>query len=473
MNAIESLKFFVPEFFLLSGAFVALVLDLFTKSKKLVGILSLLTLLGTAWLTTAPEGSYALFYGFFTLDSFTHFFRLLALAITGITILVSMAYKTLPRQHEGEYYSLFLFMAFALTLAAGSTNLVMIFMSIEFISILSYLFTGFLKKNSNSKEAAVKYLLFGSFASGVMLYGMSLLFGASGGLEISQLQASLSAPGFHTVAIVGLLFFFVGLGFKISMAPFHMWAPDVYQAAPTPVTGFLTVAPKAIGFAVLMRVLFTGFPWLSGHWQHALMILSILTMTIGNVIAISQVNIKRLLAYSSIAQAGYILMGLVAANQTGQTAVLVYLVAYALTNLGAFTAVIMASNHLDDDDIHAYAGLAKKSPLLAASLTLFFLSLAGIPPLAGFIGKFYVFAAIIQQNFIGLAIAAAINSAIAAFYYFKVVRLMYLTAPLNENKLFHAPSHLVALSLLLVGTLVMGLFPAPFIQFVQNLLIFA
>ena len=471
MNALESLKLFLPETFLLCGAFLALFLDLFVKNKKAVGILALLALAGTAALARQPESPLSLFHGFFTLDGKTHFFRLLALGVVALSVLISLSYKPLAGKNEGEYYSLFLFMALGLILMAGSTNLLMIFMSIEFVSILSYILVGFLKKNPEAKEAAMKYFLFGSFASGMMLYGMSLLFGISGSLELAVIQKALSNLSFLAFIITALFLFLAGLGFKISMAPFHMWAPDAYQAAPTPVAGFLTVGPKAVGFAVMLRVLLTAFSIVSFKWQAALVGLSILTMTVGNFIAISQVTIKRLLAYSSIAQAGYILMGLAAANDTGLAGVLIYLVTYAFTNLGAFAAVTAISDQLGSDEILAYAGLSKKSPFLAALLTLFLLSLAGIPPLAGFIGKFYVFAGAIQAQLNGLALAAALNSAVAAFYYFKVVRAMYLVEPENAEPVRHSIPVVLALCILLTGTFLIGLFPSPLISLIKNVLV--
>lgn len=471
MNALESLKLFLPETFLLCGAFLTLLLDLFVKNKKTVGILALAALTGAFFLMHRPESPISLFHGFYTLDALTHFFRRLSVGVVAISILVSLGYKPIENKNEGEYYSLFLFMAFGLILMAGSTNLLMIFMSIEFVSLLSYLFTGFLKKNAEAKEAAIKYFLFGSFASGLMLYGMSLLFGVSGSLELSVIQKAFASFSFPAFSMTALFLFVAGLGFKISMAPFHMWAPDAYQAAPTPVTGFLTVGPKAVGFAVLMRVLMTAFSHSFPKWQPALIGLSILTMTLGNFIAISQVNIKRLLAYSSIAQAGYILMGLAVSNDTGIHGVLIYLAVYALTNLGAFAAIVAASNQLQSDDLVAYSGLSKKSPFLAAMLTVFLLSLAGIPPLAGFIGKFYVFASAIQAGFAGFAVVAVLNSAVAAFYYFKIVRVMYLVEPENNEAIRPSFSSVLALCVLLAGTFLLGIFPSPLIDIVKTILI--
>ncbi len=471
MNALDSLKYFWPETWILIGAFSILFLDFGIKNKKILGILALLILGISAFSISRPQEIYPLFFGFFQVDTFTHFFRYAALGIVGVTLLASLAYKPLSTPYEGEYYTLFLFMAFGLILMAASTNLLMIFIAIEFVSILSYLLVGFLKKDTRSKEAAIKYLLFGSVASGVMLYGMSLIFGASGSLDLSVIQRQLADPQYYALTVVATLLILVGLGFKISMAPFHLWAPDVYEGAPTSVTAFLTVGPKALGFAVLIRVLFTAFPALINQWSPMIALLSILTMTIGNISAIAQNNIKRLLAYSSIAQAGYILMGIVASSNIGVTGVLIYLVAYAFTNLGAFIVVMILSNQLENDDLSSYAGLSQRSPFLALSLTIFLLSLAGIPPLAGFIGKFYVFASVIELGFVNLAIAAALNSAVAAFYYFKIVRLMYLVPATSNDPIAHPFALSLALFLMLAGTFAMGLIPVPFISFVKQTLL--
>ena len=296
-----------------------------------------------------------------------------------------------------------------------------------------------------------------------MLYGMSLLYGAAGSIELSVIGDTLFFAPFKPLAITAALFFFVGLGFKISMAPFHMWAPDVYEGAPTPVTAFLTVAPKALGFAVLTRVLDSVFWNSQSVWSPVLVILSILTMTIGNITAVSQSNIKRFLAYSSIAQAGYILMGLAVFSILGRGAVLIYLLVYLLTNLGAFTVVLFVGGQTQSDSLDAYAGLSERSPTAAAMLTIFLLSLAGLPPLAGFIGKYYVFAAAIEGKFITLTIFAAINSVIAAYYYFRIIRLMYLTPATGPA--FPAPSRslTVALWALFLGVLALGIFPGFFI----------
>ncbi len=472
MNAFDSLRHFLPEIFILAAAFLSLAVDLVTKQKRIVGFLALFSLIGYVLLThqRVPAQTLYLFYHAFSIDHLTSFAGHLIPLATLITILISFRYRHLPRLYEGEYYTLFLFMTFALIMMAASVNLLMIYLSIEFVSLLSYLMVGLLKKDARSKEAAVKYLLFGSAASAVMLYGMSLLYGLSGSIDLFTIYPTLINPGYTSITSLAMIFFMVGLGFKISMAPFHMWAPDVYEAAPTPVTAFLTVAPKAAGFLVLIRVLGVCFAALQAEWQSVIIVLSILTMTIGNLTAILQTNIKRLLAYSSIAQAGYLLMGIAVFGLLGLRSLLIYLVVYTLTNLGAFSVVLAVENQSDKNDLSVYAGLAKRSPILALSLTLFLLSLAGLPPLAGFIGKFFLFASVIQSKIFILAIAAALNSAIAAYYYFRIVRTMYLENAADSNPIPLPLSLKTALIFCLAGVLFLGLLPVPLLVFIQNII---
>lgn len=463
MGALESLKHFIPEMVLLGGAFLIFTLDFLIQNKRVISGLTLLTLTVTLCCCQQPTTALPLFSGFFYLDSFAHFFRYFALLAVFITLLMSYAYTPLRNRYEGEFYGLFLFMAFALILIGAANNLLMIFLAVEFVSLLSYLLVGFLKQDAKAKESAVKYLLFGSVCSAVMLYGMSLAYGAAGSLELSVIGNAFIFTAMKPLAMLAMFFFFVGLGFKISMAPFHMWAPDVYEGAPTPVTAFLTVAPKALGFAVLMRVIATVFPAISHQSAVVLTVLSMLTMTIGNITAVSQNNIKRFLAYSSIAQAGYILMGLAAFSRLGQDGILIYLLAYLFTNLGAFAVVTYVEGQTGSDDLKTYAGLSRRAPAAAFLMAVFLLSLAGLPPLAGFIGKYYVFAAAIQENFITLTVVAAVNSVIAAYYYFRIIRLMYLTEP--EGPEFPAPSLplTIAMTLMGLGVLALGIFPSSFI----------
>jgi len=471
VNALESLRYFIPETIVLAGAFLVLTLDLFLRPKKVLAALSILILIAAAFFSFSLPANPHVFSGFFHLDSMTVFFRLFSYGVVALTILISTCYRAIENKFEGEYYSLFLFLALALVLAAASANLLMIFLTIEFISILSYLLVGYEKKNERSKEASLKYLLFGSVASAMMLFGMSLVFGATGSLWLDAIPVTLAKESaFFAVALTGTLFILAGLGFKVSMAPFHLWAPDVYEGAPTPVTTFLTVGPKALGFAVLLRVLVGAFGWFRFEWGPVIALLAIITMTLGNVTAIAQTKMKRLLAYSSIAQAGYILMGVAAGTVAGIESVLYYLVAYALTNIGVFTIAIVVANQSKNDDIESFRGLSRRAPGLAAAMVLFLLSLAGLPPLAGFVAKFSVFAAALQVQLYTLALAAALNSTVAAFYYFKIVRLMYLVPSDSEQTVENPAALSFVIILLLAGTIALGLFPAPLMTLAHNAL---
>ena len=349
---------------------------------------------------------------------------------------------------------------------AGASNLLMIYLGVEFLSIISYIIAAYWRGNVKSSEAGLKYFLIGTACSITMLYGISLLYGLTGSLDLARINSILYGNTAHPAAIsIIILTILIGLGFKIAMVPVHFWCPDVYEGAPTPVTAFFSVGPKIAGFAVLLRFLLVGSAFFYQHWAHLLGIISILTMIIGNLTALNQTNIKRLLAYSSIAHAGYALIGVVIGKEIGQLSLFVYLLTYVVMNLGAFAAVIAVSNKIKSDEIKEYAGLSVHSPFLAAALTVFLLSLAGIPPLAGFIGKFYIFSAAIKEGFILLAIAAAVNSAIAAYYYFIVIRTMYLEKPLQSLKIKPAPCLALTLVICLILTLAIGIFPQPILDF--------
>jgi proton-translocating NADH-quinone oxidoreductase chain N len=315
----------------------------------------------------------------------------------------------------------------------------------------------------------MKYFIFGSVASALMLYGISFIFGATGVLDLAEISVKLNHASFYNLTITGLILLLAGLGFKISMAPFHVWAPDVYEGAPAPVTAFLTVGPKALGFAVLIRILVGTFGWFSFKWAPILIVLSILTMTVGNITAITQTNVKRLLAYSSIAQAGYILMGLAAASPAGFRAVLDYLLAYTIANLGVFAVVISVGSTLGSYELESYRGLSNRAPFLSACMVVFLLSLTGIPPLAGFFAKLYVFSAVIEKQAYFLVLAAAVNSAIAAYYYLRVIHQMYFVPSDETAPVKVGPAIQIALYLLLAGTLILGLMPQPFLDYFSTL----
>ena len=371
MNALESLRWIQAELLLTALAVLILILDLFVQKKQLLGWLSLLGIIGATIISFQTYSAQRLFFGYFLLDSWTQFFTLASFLIVGLTILASFSYEKIPAYQQGELYFILLLLAVLLPVMAAASNLLMVFLAIESVSVTSYMLVGFQKFDKKSSEASLKYLLFGSISSGLMLFGISLLFGATGSIDLSQIgKALIHAPiEMKTIGLLGLVFLLTGIGFKISMVPFHMWAPDVYQGAPTPVAAFLTVAPKTLGFAVLVRVLSSAFGSFHLTWGNQLVWLSILTMTIGNVIAISQSDVKRLLAYSSVAQAGYILAGFATTTPLGTKAVLIYIMAYLFTNLGAFFTVLAIERGMDTNQLEGYQGLSERNPFLALSLT--------------------------------------------------------------------------------------------------------
>jgi NADH-quinone oxidoreductase subunit N len=342
---------------------------------------------------------------------------------------------------------------------ASSADIIMLYLAIETTSIPMYILAGFITRDDKSTESGFKYLLFGAAASTIMLYGFSLLYGFTGQTNIYQISQSFYSQSLPLIDILGvLLLVLVGFGFKISAFPFHFWAPDVYEGAPTPIAGFLSTASKAAGFVVLLRVLVSVFtPAASPQWMNYLAIISVLTMTIGNVLALAQKNIKRLLAYSSIAHAGYILIGVVALSQLGMTSVVFYLIAYLVTNLAAFGIVMTFSQVVGSDEIIAYSGLSRRKPWLALAMLVAFLSLAGMPPLAGFVAKIFVFAAAVKTDMVWLAFVGVLNSIVGLYYYLTVLKYVYLFRSDDEDKpLFISRPYTIAISILILGIIIVG-----------------
>lgn len=470
MDPISSLTQFTVELTLIFGLLYVLCADLLGINKQILGLFAMIVIAGAACYVAIPERSLWLFSTFLVRDKLSVLAQLIALCSTALVIGASIQSKLIPEKQKGEFYVLMISLAFLLILMGSTTHLLMIFLAIESVSLTSYILTGFQKFNKRASEASLKYLLFGAVSSAIMLFGMSLLFGITGSLQLYSIAPIVSHGSAlaQTVASVALVLMLVGFGFKISMAPFHAWAPDVYEGAPTPIAGFLTVAPKGIGFLVLFRVLHIAFPALSNQWSGMLIVLSMLTMTIGNVIAVSQSNVKRLLAYSSIAQAGYILMGLSAVNTIGAQGILIYLIAYLFTNLGAFLIVAIVEQSENNARLEAFYGLGQRNPFLALALTVFMLSLAGMPPLAGFIAKWYVFAGAIEKKLFTLAIVAALNSAVAGFYYFRIIKAMYLTAPEKTGPITRDNLAFVTILVALLGVAAIGLCPSPVIGLARS-----
>ncbi len=469
----QTLLLISPEIIVSIFGLVILLVDLIWREKS-HGALAWVTILGFAaafGATLYLWGSDAsLFANMYAVDTFSLFFKLIA-SIAGIFIvLISIDYLRGRTPYRGEFFALFTFSVLAMMMMASSASLLMIYLSIEFLSYTSYLLTGFLRENQKSNEASIKYLLYGAITSAVMLYGLSLLYGISGSLNLSDLALAFSSNIDNTVRVVALVstsLVLAGVGFKISLVPFHQWAPDAYEGAPTPVTAFLSVGPKAVGFAVLLRIALIAFPVFRDSWITLLSVISIATMTVGNLVALRQTNVKRLLAYSSIAQAGYMLIGLVGVNLGGSSpfsglnGVLIYLFAYLFTNLGAFMCVIAIENATGAVEIKDYNGLIRRAPFIAALFIIFFLSLAGIPPTAGFIGKFFVFGAALREGFLTLAAIGVINSIISVFYYFGVVRAAFFLEAKDPSPIRIAPLVTAMLTVSAAVVLLIAVYPQP------------
>jgi NADH-quinone oxidoreductase subunit N len=453
----------LPEILLVLLAGIVLVFDAIWKPEVKRGlgwitVCGLLLIMVLSVLFSRPSGdSRLIFGGMIQQDWLSFAFTLLFIFAAAITAMFAMDMKGVGQ--KGEFYILMLISTVGMCLMASSADLTMLYLAIETTSIPMYILAGFMIHDDKSTESGFKYLLFGAAASTIMLYGFSLLFGFTGQTNIHQIALSFYEFQFSEVTIVGsLLLILVGFLFKISAFPFHFWAPDVYEGAPTPIAGFLSTASKAAGFVVLLRILVTIFtPSATPEWNNLLAIIAVLTMTIGNVLALVQKNIKRLLAFSSIAHAGYILIGVVALSLFGISSVVFYLVAYLITNLAAFGIVATFSNVVGSDDISAYSGLSRRKPWLALAMLVAFLSLAGMPPLAGFMAKFFVFAAAVKVDMVWLAFIGVINSIVGLYYYLTVLKHVYLFRSDDESKpLAISRPYSIALSILVIGIILVG-----------------
>ncbi|MFQ5580125.1 MAG: NADH-quinone oxidoreductase subunit N [Nitrospiria bacterium] len=434
------------------------VLGVFTIGSLLLSGVSLVFLWGKEIST---------FNGMIAIDSYAIFFKLIFLAISILIVMMSFRYVEIQRINLGEYYGLILFATIGMMLLPSATDLLSFYLSLELMSMSLYVLTAFMRKDPRSIEAGIKYFLTGVFASGVILYGIAFLYGLTGTTQLAGIHEQLAAQDLTSspTLVIAIILMVTGFGFKVAAVPFHMWAPDVYEGSPTPITAFLSAASKAAAFSVMLRVFIMGLEGSHEIWWQILWLVSVLTMTLGNVVAVVQTNIKRLLAYSSIAHAGYLLIGLIAGSRVGLTAIMVYLVGYVFMTLGAFTLVILVCRKgLRGDQISDLRGLARTHPVVAATFILFALSLIGIPPTAGFVGKLYLFNAAIQGGFYWLAIIAILNSAISLYYYFNIVKVMYMEEPQDTAPLSFSPALKVALSVMAFMTLFLGLYPEPIIR---------
>ncbi len=459
----------LPEILILIIGVLVLVVEPFWKEEKRrnVGWLTaggLLAAIVISLLFGQPGEPTATLGGMVRFDWLGFFFKMLFMFAGAATALLFMDNEKIG--HRGEAYLLLLASLLGMDLMAVSSNLVMLYLAIETTSIPLYLLSGFMLTDDKSTEAGFKYLLFGALASTIMLYGFSLIFGFTGTTDIYQLADMLKAGDLPFLTAFGTLaLILVGLGFKVSLVPFHFWAPDVYEGAPTPVSGFLSTASKAAGFAVLVRLFFVAFPGYAVTWTAVIAVLSAVTMTVGNLLTIQQTNIKRLLAYSSIAHAGYALIGVVALSQLGAASVVFYMAAYIATNLLAFGIVMAFSRITGKDDIADFAGLSRRSPLLGLMMLAAFLSLAGMPPFGGFVSKVFVFAAGVQANYTWLVVIGILNSIIGVYYYLNVLKYVYLYRMPDEdeenNPIPLTRPYTIALVVLVVGVILIGTLFAP------------
>jgi NADH-quinone oxidoreductase subunit N len=497
LDNVASLKYFAPELILSLGILGILVIDLVvgrpSRQRSFAVALATLVAAGIATLVTQGSGAtdkLGLFGGLIARDPFSDFFKLLftlTSILVGVTALRSsdaIEYRAGDNRDKesGEFYALLLTLALGMFLMAASTDLLMAFLSLELVSIISYIMAGFKRRDRKSSEAALKYVIYGGVASGVMLYGMSLLYGLAASTNMSVVREAASHTTGTFTLITAVVLCLVGFGYKIAAVPFHMWCPDVYEGAPTPVTAFLSVGPKAAGFALLIR--FFGDGQLTGAipgelhgelfnsspWALMLGLISAATMTLGNLAAIVQSNIKRMLAYSSIAHAGYLLLGLCAGNREGQLAILLYLVTYLFMNLGAFVVVMALSDAGLGEDVNDYRGIGFRAAFPALVMAVCLFSLTGLPPFAGFFGKFYLFAALLKKGgsmLTALALIGILNSAVSLYYYARILKAMYFEKAVNPEPIRVAPLHAVNMGLMAVGTTGLIVVWTPLVNFVS------
>ncbi|HZR79737.1 MAG TPA: NADH-quinone oxidoreductase subunit N [Candidatus Binatia bacterium] len=473
LGNLPSIPYLLPEIVLGTAVVAFFLLDLMIRDKERLGDIALVVMAIVVVLTTRLlwVDEKTLFHGSVVLDGFALYFKLLlALAAFG-AIWMSIGSREVRRTNQGEYYGVLLASSLGMLFMASANNLLMAYLSLEFVSLTSYVLSGYMRHSRRAGEASLKYLIYGGVASGAMIFGMSWIYGLAGSLEFRAIHEALANGGAAPLPLfIGLLLTLTGLGYKVAAFPFHMWAPDIYEGAPIPVSGFLAVGSKAAGFALLIRFFYTSLAHATGagvyelvggvDWKDLVIALSILTMTFGNLAALNQqANLKRLLAYSSIAHAGYTLMGFVVLTDDGLRAMLFYLAVYYVMNLGAFVVVMLVANSTGREDLAGFRGLAWRGGAWpAVAMAIFMFSLTGLPPFGGFVGKVYLFAAVVQEKLYFLALAGVINSVLSLFYYAKVVRTMFLDQPVGGEGAVAVDAHNgVLLGALAVGTIVLGI----------------
>jgi NADH-quinone oxidoreductase subunit N len=472
LSAVDFLVF-LPQTVLIVMGMVVILFDLFGRGRgtRNLAYLALLSLAMAAYAQVAFAGAGLTgFGGSITADPYATGFNLIFLIVTALTVLLSFRYLDYQGLERGEYYALLLFSCAGMMIMASALDLLMIFIGLEILSISSYILCGIIQRDARSNESAMKYFLLGAFATGFLLYGIAMLYGATGSIQLREIHAALTKEAVYTNPYIwiGMALILVGFGFKIALVPFHMWTPDVYEGAPTPITAFLSTGPKAAGFAALARILVEGLSAAQAEWSQVLWVLAALTMTVGNVIAIQQTSMKRMLAYSSIAHAGYILAALVVAGPDGLSAVLFYSLAYAFMNMGAFAILILASARGKERvNFSDYTGYGYVEPVMALAMFVFMLSLSGVPLTAGFTGKFQIFKAAIDQGYIWLAVIGVLNSVISVYYYLRIVVVMYMQPATKDSMTAAAPVSVplyAAIGLSVLGVLYLGIFPSSVLE---------
>lgn len=460
-----------PELELTAFGLVLLVADLIVTDKRKLGYLSLLGLSISGFLLYRLGDLSTLAYGGqISIDPFASYFKLIFLIAAALTVGISMRYLDIEHEHHGEYYALILFATMGMMFMASGTDLVTLYIGMETMAIATYILVGFLRGNQRSNEASLKYFLLGAFSSGVLLYGMSLLYGISGSTNLVDIAAALSRRDItDPISLVAMIAVASGMFFKIAAFPFHQWTPDAYEGAPAPVTAFMSVAVKAASFAMMIRIFMIGIYPLRDQWVPVLAAVCVMTITVGNIAALTQTNVKRMLAYSSISHAGFVLLGLIAGNDTGMTAVVMYLFVYTFMNIGAWSIIVaLRRRNVVGDHIDEMNGLFFKHPAAATVMLIFMLSLAGIPPTAGFVAKYYLFASVIETGHTTLAVVAALNVAVGLYYYMRVVVAMFINDATEKTGLSLSPGLVTVLAITLILTLFIGLYPDPFIDMARN-----
>lgn len=438
------------------------------RGKKAVGILAVFGLAAILVKVVLNFNQQAVFLGgVYQVDNYGSFFKTLFLSAALLIFFMAGRYTEFFGKRKSEWFSFMIFATLGMMIMVSSGDLLTLYVGLELMTISFYILSGYLLNDDRSNEAGLKYLIIGALSSAVLLFGMSLVYAASGSTIFSQIYRALSTTPNQPVLIAGIVMLIAGLGFKVSAVPFHMWTPDIYQGAPTPVTAYLSVASKAAGFAALVRIFMIALPAVQYNWHLILAVLAALTIVIGNLTALPQKNVKRLLAYSSIAQAGYILVGLAAANVYGLKGLLFYAMIYVFSNVGAFAVTTLVEVETGSTELESFNGLGRRAPMLAAVMTVCLLSLAGIPPLAGFAGKFYLFSGAVESGYLWLAFVGLLMSMISVYYYLNVAKAMYIGES-DQAGAFAVPvMGRVALWVCLIGTIFIGIYPGPLAQLAQ------